>query len=228
MKDLIRHCLMAVFPVTRRLLLHRYPYMHSPAQLMTLLATVDEAIAAAPHGAVVEVGCAAGHTTVLLARHLRDRGHAGPYLAFDTFGGFTAEDKAAEMASGRPADRLTGFTENRWQWVAWTLEQKKGVPVQLVQADAGRAGYAEIPGEIAFVLLDVDVERPTAHTLRKLWPRLAPGGAILLDDCRLEADGTPALSGKFGGGHAALLDWVKDSGVAIRYAAGKYAIIRKT
>lgn len=228
MKDLIRHWLMTALPFTRRVLLHRYPYMHSPAQLMTLVATVDQAIAAVPRGAVVEVGCASGHTTVLLARHLRDRGHAGPYLAFDTFGGFTVEDKAAEAASGRPAERLTGFTRNSRQWVAWTLAQNKGVTVQLVQADAGRAEFAEIPGEIAFVLLDVDVERPTAHTLRKLWPRLARGGVILLDDCRLEADGRPALSGKFGGGHAALLDWVKETGVTIEYAAGKYAIVRKT
>ncbi|WP_341910712.1 class I SAM-dependent methyltransferase [Ferrovibrio terrae] len=228
MRDLIRHWLMTVLPVSRRVLLHRYPYMHSPAQLMTLLATLDEAITAVPAGAVVEVGCAAGHTTVMLARHLRDRGHRGPYLAFDTFGGFTAEDKASEAASGRPAERLTGFTKNSRQWVAWTLAQNKTVPVQLVQADAGRADYAEIPGAIAFVLLDVDVERPTAHTLRQLWRRLAPGGIILLDDCRLNADGSPALSGKFGGGHAALLDWARETGVPFDYAAGKYAIIRKT
>lgn len=228
MKDFIRHVLMTVLPFTRRVLLHRYPYMHSPAQLMKLLATVDEAIAAVPRGAIVEVGCAAGHTTVLMARHLLDRGHVGPYFAFDTFGGFTPEDKATEAASGRPAERLTGFTENRRQWVTWTLEQNKGVRVQLVQADAGRTDYAEIPGEIAFVLLDVDVERPTAHTLRKLWPRLAQGGIILLDDCRLLVDGSPALSGKFGGGHAALLDWVKDRSIPVHYAAGKYAIIRKS
>lgn len=228
MRNMIRLFLMTVLPISRRVLLHRYPYMHRPAQLMTLIATLDDAIAAVPGGAVVEVGCASGHTTVMLADHLLDRGHQGPYLAFDTFGGFTAEDKAAEKAAGRPAELLTGFTVNHRQWVEWTLAQNpRGVPVRLIQADAGTADYTEIPDPIAFVLLDVDVERPTAHTLRQLWPRLAPGGIILLDDCRLGPDGKPALSGKFGGGHAALLGWVKESGVPIQYASGKYAIIRK-
>lgn len=38
-------------------------------------------------------------------------------------------------------------------------------------------------GPIGAVFLDVDLYLPTAVTLEALWPRLVPGGGIVLDDC---------------------------------------------
>jgi hypothetical protein len=32
--------------------------------------------------------------------------------------------------------------------------------------------------------LDVDLAEPTYEGLRRFWPRLSPGGIILVDDCR--------------------------------------------
>ncbi len=39
-----------------------------------------------------------------------------------------------------------------------------------------------MPGPIAFAHLDVDLYKPTLHSLECIWPKLSPGGIILLDD----------------------------------------------
>ena len=75
--------------------------------------------------------------------------------------------------------------------------------------------------------LDIDVYRPTLNSLNRLWPKLVPGGLIVLDDCRIENDGTKVTNTKFSGGHQALLDLAPSVRVTPNYVADKLAIIRK-
>ena len=101
------------------------------------------------------------------------------------------------------------------------------VQVRLVKADGAEHEFDEIEDPITFVLLDVDVYMPTMNSLNRLWPKVAPGGVIVIDDCLLKEDGTPITDKKFSGGHQALLDWAKTTQVVPNYVADKLAIIRK-
>jgi hypothetical protein len=41
---------------------------------------------------------------------------------------------------------------------------------------------AQVPDRIALLRLDTDWEASTAHELAHLWPRVAPGGVLIVDD----------------------------------------------
>ena len=65
--------------------------------------------------------------------------------------------------------------------------------------------------DISFCLVDVDLTRPVSRALEEVYPRMAPGGIIVVDDC------TPGQ--KYEGVCAAYLDFARRVGapVDIRY-----------
>lgn len=225
----LRHFLLTFVPALRRLMLHRYPYMYEPMQLAVLIGALDEALSHCPGGAVIEVGCAAGHTTIFLSRHLYTREYSGCYYAYDTFSGFTHDDRQAEIRAGRISSaKQLDFSLNNRRWVQWAIDQNvRMVQTRLVEVDAAQHSFRELNEPVAFVLLDVDVYRPTLNSLNRLWPKLVPGGMMVVDDCRLKDDGTPMTGTKFSGGHQALLDWAQSVRVVPNYVADKLAIVRK-
>src|SRR5690606_33349391 len=58
-----------------------------------------------------------------------------------------------------------------------------GGTVVSIQADAATFDYGALP-PIAFALVDVDLERPVHAALEGIWPRLVPGGVVVVDDCK--------------------------------------------
>ena len=209
----------------RRYLLHRYPYMYTPSQLayMTALLTETEDVP----GNVIEVGCAAGATTVFFARHLYDLGSQRRIYAYDTFSGFSSEDIDYELNSRAvdiPRTQLGGFQINSFRWVERSiLLNRKIVPVVLTKADATTHQFKELDS-VSFALIDVDIYRPTANSLAQLWPRLSNEGVIVVDDCQGGAAGPRA--GKFGGGHAALVDFANEHAIHVDYVENKLGVIR--
>lgn len=218
-----------------RVLAHRYPYMFTPAQLVALIQLLDEAVADNPRDAVIEVGCAAGNTTVFLAYHLQQLSRAGwngAYHAYDTFGGFVPDDVAFETGQRTPAiqaSAFSGFRLNSQKWVQDNLDRNADriVPVTLHRRNASTHDFAEIE-RAAFVLLDVDIYKPTENALARLWPKIAPTGLIVFDDCEIDPQtGKPVLNTKFSGGHEALLRFAAERGLRVDYVAGKLAVLRK-
>jgi O-methyltransferase len=215
-------------------LAHRYPYMYTPRQLATLVSLLDEAATNAPSGQVVEVGCAAGHSTVFIAYHLAElakRGQRHDYHAYDTFAGFPESDVdyEARRIPNIARSRFEGFQLNRQSWVQQSLDRNAEniAPVTLHCVNASEHDFAEI-ADLAFGLIDVDLHQPTARALERLWPKVSPGGVIVIDDCRLDpATGQPKLSSKFSGGHAALLEFKDKIGTSVQYLADKLAVLRK-
>ena len=210
-----------------RILAHRYPYMFTPAQLVALVQLLDEAVRNNPRDAVVEVGCAAGNTTVFLAYHLAQlskTGWNGAYHAYDTFSGFVSDDVAFETGERTPeipAGSFSGFQLNSQRWVEDNLNRNADriVPVRLHCRNASIHDFAEIE-RAAFVLIDVDIYKPTENALARLWPKIAPGGLIVFDDCRIDPQTSkPVLNTKFSGGHDALLRFTAERGLNVDYVA---------
>lgn len=173
-------------------------YMASVERLVTLGWAVECVLRARVPGAVVELGCNAGHTSVWLASCLRDSGADrdgtdgdGPdreLVLFDSFEGLPApsvEDTIPADADERRRP-VAGLTEGD---LAATEEQvvdrftRYGLPVpRIVPGWFADTLHRHLPDPIALAYLDADFYTPTLAGLTAVWPRLAPGGLLVVDD----------------------------------------------
>ncbi|MFC5183717.1 TylF/MycF/NovP-related O-methyltransferase [Actinomadura harenae] len=127
-------------------------------------------------GAVVELGCFRGAMTLWMRAVLDTLGDRRPIHVFDSFRGLpeTTEEDAIILPTGvmaaTPEEVLATFA--RWDreppvmhpgWFEDTLP-------------------AELPDPLAFVYYDGDLYGSTMTSLTECVPRLAPAGAIILDD----------------------------------------------
>jgi O-methyltransferase len=126
---------------------------------------LDEGI----EGAFAEVGVWRGETSALLHRLAPER---RLYL-FDTFSGFPDRDLPPGAADTRFRDtseeavrRRVGASEN-------VLLRPGYVPDSLAGLEGER---------FAFVLLDLDLLEPTSASLEFFYPRLSPGGYLVMHD----------------------------------------------
>jgi O-methyltransferase len=144
-------------------------------------------------GAIVECGVWRGGCMMLAALTLRREMEERQLFLFDTFAGMT---KPTEKDTGPDGSEAVAMWFDRRQanggnWLAVSLEEVKGnlagtgYPQGLltfVQGDVLRTIPAEAPDEIALLRLDTDWYESTKHELEHLYPRLAPGGVLIVDD----------------------------------------------
>lgn len=144
-------------------------------------------------GAVVECGVWRGGSMQAAALTLLEQGRRDRDLhLFDTFEGMpapTEEDRRHDGA--RAADLLGAADRDQAVWARASLED--------VQAGMAETGYPEdrihyhvglvedtipeqAPEQISILRLDTDWYSSTRHELEHLFPRLAPGGVLILDD----------------------------------------------
>ena len=169
-------------------------------------------------GAVVEIGCFQCGTSAWAARFLRSIGRPRPYVCVDTFSGFPDDQFRDDVRVGTDASHRRGFGANSRALVAQLLERWECSSIQLVQADIVALAAETLPEHIAVALVDVDLQAPTRAALEKIHPRLAPHGAILVDDC--------AENGSFRGARLAYSEFVAEHRLPERYAFGMGCIGR--
>ncbi len=203
-------------PFVGDLLDYRYGYMFSPAQLSFLCEQITN-VAEIP-GSIVEVGCATGHSTVFLNRHIGTLGLAVNYYAIDTFNGFTSEDLESEHALGRDYWYAPVFRGNSKARFDRTMKRNGVERVTSFQADAGTFDYAKI-SPCRMVLVDLDLYRPVLLTLNAIYDLVSPGGVIVIDDCE--------EGGLWEGAYQALMEFTKEKGVEPVIKHGKLGVIFK-
>jgi O-methyltransferase len=165
----------------KRQLLVRYHYQYAPQQLCFLCKCIEETQTIP--GNVAEIGCERGYTTFFLRHFLDDLEIRKEYIALDTFSGFAREDVAHEILFRQKTDVMYAqFQVNKKQWFDAALKQRKMKRVQCIQADVNLFDLRSL-GPLSFVLLDVDLYRPTRKALPELYSVLTPGGIIVVDDC---------------------------------------------
>jgi predicted O-methyltransferase YrrM len=188
-----------------RTLFYRYDYMFRPRDLALLVTLLTET-----HdlpGPILEIGCAAGHTTVFLNKHLDDLEDPRSYVCLDTFAGFTREDIDVEVERGHQTTQYEYvFRAYRKEWFDQTMENNRIDRVTSIQADVNTFDFRPYR-DISFCLIDVDLLRPVATALEEIYPRMAPGGVIVVDDC------TPGV--KYEGAYAAYVDFVTRIGTPV-------------
>jgi O-methyltransferase len=170
------------------------PYtMTTPGKVHTLARAVEYITARGVPGAFVECGVWRGGsmmgvalTLLRLAETTRDL-----YL-FDTFEGMTEPgEEDVKQGGERAADVLRRSSRNSSVWGVASLEAVRdavlgtGYPRERIHFVKGRVeetlpGHA--PAEIALLRLDTDWYSSTKHELVHLYPRLADGGVLIIDD----------------------------------------------
>lgn len=194
-----------------------YPFMHEPAQLQFITSTLEDA--AHLPGCCLEIGCAYGATTVYLNKYLYNIGLTKKYYAIDTFSGFTDRDVAYEVENRGKSPILSEFfSDNKFEWVEQSLQHEGVANVELIRADAADFDFSLIP-EISFCLVDIDLYKPIAAILPRLFQALTPGGVIIVDDCLPNTRWDGALQ--------AYQEFTRENGMPERIHFEKLGVIRR-
>jgi O-methyltransferase len=134
-------------------------------------------------GAIVEVGCFMGGTAEIAWKMLSSTGYTKRYVCIDTFGGFVPAQFDRDRQLGTPETLREGFVMNSRPLVRRVLNLHDAGAVELVEGDIAQVNGRALPDRVIACLSDTDLYEPTRATLEKVYPRLAPGGVILVDDC---------------------------------------------
>lgn len=177
------------------------PYtMTSQLRVDALLDAVQHVVERDVTGAFVECGVWRGGSVLAMIRQLQrlDRSDRDIYL-FDTFEGMTTPTEADTSRYDAPAlEEWTAAGDGRdraWSAVfgheVFNQEQVEalltstGYPLErlhVVRGPVEQTIPAEGPEEIALLRLDTDWYESTRHELTHLYPRLAQGGVLIVDD----------------------------------------------
>jgi hypothetical protein len=165
--------------------------MTSPARLNALIDGVEHAVKTGVPGAFVECGVWKGGSMMAVALTLLRLDAADRELVlFDTFTGMT-EPTPEDADSPYDGYSLADMWKRRTNW--------SGVPAEEVRAAMASTGYPmdrvrlvegpvevtlpqHAPEEIALLRLDTDWYASTAVEMEHLYPRLARGGVLVIDD----------------------------------------------
>jgi hypothetical protein len=87
------------------------------------------------------------------------------------------------MNRGKEEDKLDGFRVNHKKWFDETIKSNGINRVKSFQADVSEFDFKETK-LISFCLIDVDLYIPIKAALDKVYPLMAKGGIIVVDDCK--------------------------------------------
>jgi O-methyltransferase len=171
--------------------------MTTPRRIAALCDGVEHVVRAGVPGAVVECGVWKGGSMMAAALTLLRLGATDRDLyLFDTFQGmpppseedvFSAYDGYSPMRHWRRRRREGGVSS--WHYVpahqVRAAVLSTGYPAERVHLVEGRVEEtlpAAAPEAVAVLRLDTDWYESTRHELVHLYPRLSPGGVLILDD----------------------------------------------
>ena len=170
----------------------------SSEAMVALLRAVDHVVRHRIPGALIECGVFTGGNIELMIRALQHLKIADRDIyAYDTFAGMPRpqaiddEGLGGAIRASWEAHRLDADGDSGSTWMRASLEA--------VRERIGRLGYpkerihfvkglvedtipAVAPERIAILRLDTDFYSSTKHELRHLYPRLSPGGVLIIDD----------------------------------------------
>jgi hypothetical protein len=172
------------------------PYtMTTPDRVYALIQAVRYVVDANIPGSIVECGVWRGGSVMAAAYALKEIGRTDiDFYLFDTYEGMSSPDEHDVDTRGKTATDQLKESQRTKDSLIWAY-----APLEDVQRNMAQTGYdlkrlhyikgrvedtlpAQAPAQIALLRLDTDWYTSTRHELEHLFPRLAPGGVLLLDD----------------------------------------------
>jgi hypothetical protein len=138
-------------------------------------------------GDVVECGVASGYTLAMLASLARSSGTDRHIWGFDCWEGLP-EPSGEDLVSGTSSDKKGMFGDSSMEFVLQNLrwcgfsdsETKKRVTLVKGYFSNTLPGYKG--DNVALLHIDADLYESYMDVLRNLWPKVAAGGIIALDE----------------------------------------------
>jgi len=207
--------------------------MTSVERMFALYNAIEYIEAAGIPGDIVECGVWRGGSSRLAALKLRALGSSARTLhLFDTFEGMPAPtDADVQHSTGETAARILDRGErvedanNEWAYAPLSGVQRTmaetGYPrVKYIQGKVEETLPASAPAQIALLRLDTDWYESTRHELEHLYPRLADGGVLIIDDYGYWEGARKAVDEYFReAGRTILLNRIDDTGrIALKIA----------
>jgi len=155
---------------------------------------INYVVAAGIPGAIVECGVWRGGSSMMAALRLKALGDTTRKLyLYDTFVGMSQPKPEDVNVFGNPAahkwEKSVGEDKNLWAYSPLDEVQRNmhstGYPEDQIQFIKGKVEDtipATVPDRIALLRLDTDWFESTYHELVHLYPRLEPGGMLIIDD----------------------------------------------
>jgi O-methyltransferase len=201
--------------------------MTSPEKLNALVASVRYVVRHGIEGDIVECGVWRGGSMMAAAKALQSVGDTGRHLhLYDTFEGMSEPTEHDKRHDGRSAaDMLAATEKDSAVWAYATLEDvqqamgETAFPAERIHYYKGKVEDTipeNVPEKISILRLDTDWYESTRHELDHLYPRLSPGGVLLLDDY-----------GWWDGARRAVDEWLEETGhplLLMRMDVGRLAI----
>jgi hypothetical protein len=166
----------------------------SERKLACIARTCREIREAGLPGAFIEAGCALGGSTILIGS-VKDPDR--PFTVYDVFGMIPppsendtpdVHERYRTIASGESTgiggDRYYGYVDDLFDVVQGNL-RSHGLDPDADRIRLVRGLLQEtltVDGPVAFAHVDVDWHDPVLACLERIYPRLVPGGSIILDD----------------------------------------------
>ncbi len=187
----------------------------SKPALEVVLGELEKTLDSKTPGAVVELGCYIGTTSLFIRRILNEHHESRPFHVYDSFAGLPPKSTQDSSAAG--VDFQVGaLAVSKKQF----LEQFRRA--HLEPPIAHKAWFndltdTDLPDHIAFAFLDGDFYESVLTSLQLVWPRLDAGGTIAIDDYRRET---------LPGVERAILDFFQGKAYRLSYAHN-IAVVRK-
>lgn len=167
--------------------------MTSQERIFSLVTAVEHITNQNIPGEIVECGVWKGGSMMAVAKTLLRLKQTGKKLyLFDTFEGMPPADDVDQNFRGESASGLMeAQDQTSWIWAIAQIDEVKrnmastGYPSEKISYIKGKVEDTiptEAPEKIALLRLDTDWYESTSHELEHLFPRLSPGGVLIIDD----------------------------------------------
>ena len=169
-------------------------------------------------------------TTTFLYEYMIDSTICKEYFCIDTFSGFTSANISVERNQrGKHHNYESTFKNNNVEWFREALRGRHIADIKVIEGDICTLDPELLPQSVAFCLLDVDLYQPVKIGLERIYPRLSPGGMIVVDDCwskptHLWVDG---VSDAYDGAMQAYQEFTQEHGLPEKFVETKLAIIER-
>jgi hypothetical protein len=167
--------------------------MTTPGKVHALARAVEYVVGRRLPGAVVECGVWRGGSMMAVALTLLRLGVTDRELyLFDTFEGMTEPgEEDVKQGGEHAADILRRSSRDSSVWGVASIDEVRqavlsvgypGERIHFVKGPVEETLPAHAPAAVALLRLDTDWYSSTKHELEQLYPRLAHGGVLIIDD----------------------------------------------
>lgn len=205
--------------MTYQTLIGSYPIISDQIKLPALgvvLRELEETLEHGIDGEIVELGCYIGTTTLFMRRLLSQLASDRRLYAYDSFEGLPP--KVVQDASGAGEQFRGGELRVSKKQFLHEFQKANLQPPITYKAWFKDLKSEQLPDQISFAFLDGDFYESIIDSLRLVWPRLAAGGVVTIDDYQRTA---------LPGVERAVRDFFQDKSISLHHEHN-IAIISRT